>query len=115
MSGPSSSIAKAMDLLLELRPQRGYYPEPSKSVVICRDDCREQAAKHLEKFNFKYTNGHRYLGTFIGTPEARKQWLEPQIEQWAGRVRKLARIARKYPQSAFAGMTKSLQSEWQFL
>jgi len=115
MSGTSTSIAKAMVLLLKLGPQRGYFPEPSKSIIVCRADCQEQVAKNLARFQFQYTDGHRYLGTFLGSPEARQRWLQPQIDQWVGRVRKLSRIAKKYPQSAYAGMTKSLQAEWQYL
>ena len=30
-------------------------------------------------------------------------------------VKSLARVATRYPQSAFAGFTQSLQSEWQYL
>jgi len=43
------------------------------------------------------------------------QWLQPQIQQWVKGVERLAQVAPRYPQTAYAGLTKSLQLEWQYL
>ena len=37
------------------------------------------------------------------------------MEGWAESVRTLAGVARKHPQSAYAGLQKSLQQEWAFM
>ena len=37
------------------------------------------------------------------------------MEAWAHGVKVLARIARRHPQSDYAGLGMSLQSEWQYL
>ena len=37
------------------------------------------------------------------------------MEGWADSVRTLAGVVRKHPQSAYAGLHKSLQHEWAFL
>ena len=44
-------------------------------------------------------------------------WLEPKpkVEQWTEAVRTLSDITRKYPQPAYAGLTMSLQQEWQYV
>ena len=37
------------------------------------------------------------------------------LEKWVATVKTLAKVATRYPQSAYAGFTQSLQSEWQYL
>jgi hypothetical protein len=51
----------------------------------------------------------------MGTPEAIGQWLLPQVKKWVHGVHQLAKVARRFPQTAFAGLAKSLQSEWQYV
>ena len=43
------------------------------------------------------------------------RFVEPKVADWVHAVEVLARIAVKYPQSAYAGLTMSLQAEWQHL
>ena len=59
--------------------------------------------------------GHRYLGGYIGDKEAEGRWLSEKITWWADSVDILARVSRKHPQSAYAGLQKSLQQEWVFV
>jgi hypothetical protein len=69
----------------------------------------------LRKLNFRYKAGTRYVGGFLGSDEARGEWLDPQIEQWVHGIKQLAKVARKYPQTAYAGLASSLHGEWQYL
>ena len=41
--------------------------------------------------------------------------MQEKMEGWAESVRTLAGVARKHPQSAYAGLKKSLQQEWAFV
>ena len=70
----------------------------------------------LGRFDFRYQESVRYVKGFIGTEQAaKKAWLQPQIEAWVEGIKALARIALHYPQTAYAGLSKSLQAEWQYL
>lgn len=62
----------------------------------------------------KFVTGYRYIGGFIGAEDDRDAWLKPKIEAWTQGVKDLAMVARRYPQSAYAGLTKSFQMEWQY-
>ena len=115
MAGKVSGIAEAMRLLLLHGPSRGYFPEPSKSIFICRRGDRPRARQVLEEFNFLHKDGARYIGGFIGSDEARDEWIAPKLEAWKMGIKTLARIAKRYPQTAYAGLTKSLQTEWTYL
>jgi hypothetical protein len=115
MVGPCRGIARAMTLLEELGPARGYFPEPSKSLLISRPEEQAQARQSLSEFDFTFVDGHRYVGGFIGTRAARDAWLESQLDTWLHGVAKLSQVALRFPQTAYAGLAKSLQSEWQYL
>jgi muconolactone delta-isomerase len=38
-----------------------------------------------------------------------------KTKDWANAIAELALVADRYPQAAYAGLQKSLQTEWQFL
>ena len=115
LQGRSSRVAAAMIDLQRLGPERGYFPEPAKSIFVCNPEDRPGAEERLEAFGFKFVDGSRYVGGFLGTEAALSEWLEPQVAQWAQGVESLAKVARRYPQTAYAGLAKSLQQEWQYL
>jgi hypothetical protein len=116
MVGPVKGIAQLMQLLEEYGPTRGYYPEPSKSIFVpsppeAKDDCQ----RRLAEFKFEFQDGSRYVGGFIGSDDAKREWLEPQIQKWVAGIETLSPIVKRYPQTAYAGLVKSLQTEWMYL
>jgi hypothetical protein len=115
MAGPVDGIAEAQRLLLELGPRRGYFPEPDKSILIVPFATPPPALEPIAEFNFRHEEGHRYLGGFVGTGAAEAAWVDPQVQQWIEGVHRLAAAARRYPQTAYAGLSQSLQAEWQYL
>ena len=115
MVGRASRIRRATTLLQQWGPDRGYYPEPAKSIVVCPAAQQDRAAAQLAGFQFTYKTGARYLGGFLGDQSARGEWLEPKLQSWAKAVTSLSSVARRYPQTAYAGLAHSLQSEWMYL
>ena len=57
----------------------------------------------------------RYLWAYLGPQAELEAWVKPQVEAWAHGVGILAKISQRHPQSAYAGLVMSLQSEWQYL
>jgi hypothetical protein len=96
-------------------PARGYLPEPSKSILVCQPEHQHASRMQLAGFEFKYLDGHLYVGGFIGTNAARTKWLEPMIADWVYDIQQLAKVSQPFPQADFAGLAKSLQMEWQYL
>ena len=62
-----------------------------------------------------FVSGSRYLGAYLVPQAELEAWVKPQVEAWSHGVRLLAKISRRHPQSAYAGLVMSLQSEWQYL
>ena len=63
----------------------------------------------------KYVNGSRYLGIFVGYKAADDSWLADKVQGWTELVKNMSGIAPKHPQSAYSGLQKSLQQEWEFM
>jgi hypothetical protein len=93
----------------------GRNGKPAKSIFICAQANWPGAKEILEAFSFKFTDRYRYVGGFLGSDAALSQWLVPQIQQWVQGIALLAKVAKRYPQTAFAGLTNSLQQEGQYL
>jgi hypothetical protein len=115
MEGPVRGIAVAMRLLQLHGPARGCYPEPAKSVFVGHADSIEEAKTILLEFDFQCNAGSRHVGSFIGNLEAQSKWLTPKVEKWVEGIKTLAKVARRHPQTAHAGLVQSLQGEWQCL
>ena len=113
--GSVSSLAQAQTLLQELGPRRGYFPEPEKSLLIAPIDTPPHALDALDSFHFQKSDGHRYLGGFVGSGDAEAKWIDPKIEEWIAGVIALSKVATRYPQTAYAGLAFSLQAEWQYV
>ncbi len=113
--GTFAAIRRQFLHLQEAGPIFGYFPEPSKSILVVPEHSLETAQLAFADLAFQVTTGHRYLGGFIGEPTARDEWLKGKLKYWAHAVDALASVAPAYPQAAYTGLQKSLQQEWQFV
>ena len=65
-----------------------------------------------EDLSVQTCRGHRYVGRYVGSLAMRNRWIKPKMEKWVDAIGVLAKIMRKYPQSAYHGFATSLQAEW---
>ena len=72
------------DLLVEIGPQYGYFPNGSKTNVLAKPQHAE-AAKELFKGTeiVILTEGKNYLGGAIGTSPFIRQFVQNKVECWA--------------------------------
>ena len=110
--GKFDDILNYFNVLTNEGPARGYFPEPSKSILIVKPQSVEAAKAKFQHLGFQVVTGARYLGGFIGTEESKMEWVRGKVEKWAEHVRSLSVVARSSPHCAFVGLQKSLQSEW---
>ena len=96
-------------------PARDYYPEPTKSILVVAPRNVAQAEEYLRGLSIRVVMGHRYLGGFLSNMSAEREWLGKKVQGWKESVAILAGVALKHPQSAYAGLQKSLQQEWAFV
>ena len=61
-----------------------------------------RAKEYFRRMGIQVVTGSRYLGGFVGEWETEGQWVQTKVAGWAESVRKLAGVARKHLQSAYA-------------
>jgi hypothetical protein len=115
-AGNAALCAEALKFLTKYGPIYGYYPEPEKSYYICKaeDEAQAKVAFYCLGLKVQFVRGKRYLGGFIGGCDPKLEWVKEKVKVWADGVNILASVAKHYPQTAFAGLTISLQNEWQY-
>ena len=98
-------------------PKFGYFPKPSKTVLIVKNNNMIQHAEEV----FKDTGirivseGERHLGAAIGSEEYKTQYVVKKVEAWTKDIDQLTAIANDEPQAAYTAFTKALCHRWGFL
>ena len=118
MRGARGEFSNIMENLRDLQaggPARGYYPEPTKIILVVAPVNLARAKEHFSGLGIRVVTGNRYLGGYIGDKESEGRWLAAKIKGCTESVEIIAWIYQKQPQSAYAGLQKSLQQEWAFM
>ena len=91
-TGRLREVKKWWDTLIVLGPKYGYYPKPSKTVLIVKDPSMEQLANDL----FAGTGvqitlqGQRHLGASIGSEDFKDLYISMKVEKWVEDINYLA-------------------------
>jgi len=109
--------SKIITILTKSGPSYGYFVQPEKSFHICTAEQEQHSRLIFSNNNLKlnYVRGHRYLGGFLGDESEKIKWLQPKIDSWKTAIKTLSKVARTYPQSAYASFTNCLQPQWYYL
>ena len=79
---------------------RGYFPEPAKSLFVLDTPGKEEVAKResaMEGLELNFVIGSRYLVAYLGPWDQLEARVKPQVEAWDHRVIVLGKISRRYP------------------
>ena len=113
--GSLQNLRKMLDLVETTGQGFGYFVKPSKCHLICKPEYAEEAKKIFHGTNIKIVEGHRILGSAIGTAHATKTFINEQEELHLSLINKLADIAKTHPQNVYACYTKGVQAKLSFL
>ena len=115
--GYLNSIKKWWETICRLGPKYGYFPNPTKTVLIVKDPENLQRAKDLfQDVGITVTaEGDRHLGAAIGTQEFKENYVKKKVESWCRDVDELSQIAVEDPQVAYSAYTKGLAHRWKFV
>ena len=97
--------------LQAIGPNCGYYPEPTKSILIVPPHSLEDAETAFADLDFKVTTGSSYLGSFIGEMDSRVTWIQEKVANWSETVKELASVADNLPQSEVSAARMAVCSE----
>ena len=93
-------------------PGHGYYPKPSKSLLIMHPENIETGKDFGAHHGFRVCTGARYLGGYIGDNESQINWLRERTLTWEKNINKISETAMKCPQESYATLVRAIQIEW---
>ena len=100
-AGKLDEIKKWWNFLCVRGPQYGYHSEPSKTVLIVKEDCVVMAKQMFKGCGIQVTSkGEHHLGAVLGTEEFRKSYVKDKVEKWVQDVEQLSEIGKDDPQAA---------------
>ena len=88
-AGAGGKFTNIMEHLRDLQARglaQGYYPEPTKSILVVAPGNVARAEEHFRGLGIRVVTGHRYLGGYIGDKEAEERWLAEKIKGWTESV-----------------------------
>ena len=103
--------------LTEIGPSFGYHPKPSKSYLVIKDESKVDYARQLFDGQGIHitTEGKRHLGGFIGSRDAKANFVRQKVSKWASDVAELAEIGADQPQAALCGLNTGVSRRWKYL
>ena len=98
----------------EIGPNFGYYPKPSKTWLIVKPKYLKRAKDMFPGISIT-DQGHKYLGSYIGSESGKAEFMKCQVDEWIRDVAALAKIAKTEPQLAYAGYVYGTSKRWSFV
>eukprot|EP00116_Pleurobrachia_bachei_P005595 sb/3465857/ len=116
--GKLSSVKSWWDKIKSDGPGYGYLPNPGKSWLIVKPQYEDTAREMFTDVNIT-TDGQRYLGSYIGTEESQREFVEEfvqnEVAKWNEEINQLCEIAVNEPQLAYSAYTIGISKRWSYL
>ena len=102
VGGGFEEVTEVFRLLATTVPARGYFPKPTKSILVVKPAMVERAKAHFDHLGFTVVTGTRYLGGFIGSYPEKSSHILQKVSKWTTSIAQLSSGAHSFPQVAFA-------------
>ena len=103
--------------LKENGPSYGYYPKPTKTHLILKNEDHRERAEYIfggDGVNIT-SEGQRHIGAVLGSDNFRQEFINHKVEAWTRDVLELAKIAKEEPQAALSAYNTGLSQRWKFV
>ena len=114
-TGKLSKLRSWWKILLGVRPKHGYFPKPSKTILIFKPEYESKSVEVFNNTNIKVaSSGQRQLGAVIGSELYRKEYIEERVSKWRDELLLLSKIAEIQPQAAYSAYMHGFKSKFNF-
>ena len=110
--GELSSVRRWFDRLLIDGPTYGYFPEPSKTVLVVASSDLERVSDLFCDLGVSVVTGSRFLAGFVGERSLVADFVSSKVRMWCECIQSLFDVAIGELQASFAALARSLQFEW---
>ena len=95
--GEFDDVKTFLKLLHVWGPPRGYFPEPTRSILVVKSESVERSTALFHPLGFQVKTGARYLGGYIGYHNKQTSYFQQEVKEWTLGVCRLSVIARSFP------------------
>ena len=114
-TGKLSKLRSWWKILLDVRPKHGYFPKPSKTILIVKPEYESKSVEVFNNTNIKVaSSGQRHLDAVIGSELYRKEYIEERVSKWRDELLLLSKIAEIQPQAAYSAYMHGFKSKFNF-
>ena len=111
-----SNLRSCWKVLLVIGPKYGYFPKPSKTILMVKPEYESEAAEIFDNTNIKITSsGQRHLVVVVGSELYRKKYVEDIVSKWKDELLLLlSKSAGIQPQAAYSAYIHGFKSKYNF-
>ena len=103
-------------VLTSVGPRYGYFPKPSKSWLLVKNNFIDHANDSFLSTNISITaEGRPVLGSPVGSQEYICNWVNDKVQSWVDELTTLSDISKSQPQAAYSALTHGLMGHWTYL
>ena len=115
--GRTSDLCVWWDSLVSRGPHFGYNPTQCKTWLVVKPEHLARSRRALQGLcGVNITiQGHRHLGAPLGSKSFVEELIWEKISCWVSEIKRLFKITKFQPQTAYAVFTHALTSRWAFL
>ena len=115
-AGQLIEMRKWWNTLCTAGPKYGYFPLPTKTILIVKEEFCSKAKEIFANTGVTITTrGERHMGAVIGTTQFKKEYVKGKVEKWVKDIEELANIAKDEPQAALSSFTKAISHRWTYV
>ena len=96
--GTFDNVKLYFNSLKRIVPARGYYPDPTKIILIVHPENPKARKLFFVRCGFKVCTGARYLGGYIRDDKSKRSWLKDWMDKWEINIYVITKMVGKYPQ-----------------
>ena len=102
--GALDNLESCFNLLKHYVPAWGYYPDPTKSIMIVHPNNLKAGRLFGLCHGFKVYTGVSYLGSYIGDDKSKGDWIQKWTEKCKRNIRAVTATAEKYHRESYAAV-----------
>ena len=112
--GDLDTVKEFWKFLKSEGPKYGYLVNPSKTFLLVKPGLENAAKAKFSDINITL-EGHKYLGSYIGTDEGKEKFVKEEVKRWTKDIEGLSSLAENEPHLAYSAYVYGTSKRWNYL
>ena len=113
--GKINQLKEWWSKLIRFGPAFGYYPNPSKTWLLVKEEYLEVAEEVFAEYGINIAStGRKHLGSAIGNNAFIDEFMKSKVSKWEDELKALCQIARTEPHAAYSALIHGLIGKWTY-